>query len=255
MDITLFSQCLKDLVRTHDEVVVPGLGTFSAQMVPGGQLEDGTPTPPYRKVTYSPAEDGDDGTFLRFLAKYLPEGSDAEAEFTDFIEDFCGELDSKREIGLEGIGTLKATAHKIYYFAGNPDFFEYPDVAGQESVSGMLPEDYADEDSKPIELSGEKWAREDGEPSEPETQHQEQPATPQEAESEPEDVAPEEDDSPEEFEDRNPRNILIGNILLIVFVVLIFLMIAVTLLKDLPWMSNLLDHLLYTKEELEILGK
>ena len=43
--------------------------------------------------------------------------------------------------------------------------------------------------------------------------------------------------------------------MLIVFVVLIFLMIAVTLLKDLPWMSNLLDHLLYTKEELEILGK
>ncbi len=266
----MFSKCLLDLIRTHDEVVVPGLGTFSSQMVPAGQQDDGTPIPPYRKVSYSPAEDGDDGTFLRFLAKYLPDGSDAGAEFTDFIEDFCGELDAKREIELEGIGTLKATAHKIYYFAGNPDFFDYPDVAGQESVSGMLPEDFADEDSKPIELSGEKWAREDSPAETAGTQAEEsstrpavagekvqaQPAT--QAQSGQQVTAPEpaeEDDRPEEFEDRNPRNILIGNILLIVFVVLIFLMIAVTLLKDLPWMSNLLDHLLYTKEELEILGK
>ena len=161
MDIKLFSKCLKDLVRTHDEVVVPGLGTFSSQMVPAGQQEDGTPIPPWRKVSYSPAEDGDDGTFMRFLAKYLPEGSDAAAEFTDFMEDFCGELDQKREMVLDGIGTLKATAHKIYYFAGDPDFFDYPDVAGQESVSGMLPEDFAEEDSKPIELNCERWARED----------------------------------------------------------------------------------------------
>ena len=48
---------------------------------------------------------------------------------------------------------------------------------------------------------------------------------------------------------------MIGNILLILFVVLIFIMIAVTLFKDMPWMSNLLDHLLYNKEELELLGK
>ena len=61
----------------------------------------------------------------------------------------------------------------------------------------------------------------------------------------------EEDDEPEP----SPRSRLIGNILLIAFVVMIFMMIAVTLLKDLPWMSNLLDHLLYTKEELQILGK
>ena len=256
MDISQFSKCLKDMVRTHDEVVVPGLGSFSAQNIPAAMAEDGTPTPPYRKISYSPAEKEDDGTFLRYLAKYLPEGSDAESELRDFIQDFCGEMEQKRSVALEGLGEMKATAHKIYYFIPDTSFFEYPDVPGQESVGTLLPEEYAEDESRPIELSAEKWAK-----AEPE---EESPAEPQPKESTPREEAkttptpapePEESEAEQNPLDQNPRIILIGNILLILFVVLIFIMIAVTLFKDMPWMSNLLDHLLYNKEELELLGK
>lgn len=252
MDIELFSKCLKDLLLKNDEVVVPGLGTFTAQTMPADVAEDGTPIPPYRKISYSLAESEDDGFFLRWLAKYLPEGSDAAIELQDFIEDLSGELDQTRSVDLAGIGTLKATGHKIYYFCCSNDLFQYPDVPGQESIEAMLPEDLAEEESRPIELSTEKWAKpgteEKEEPTPEPSQLQPEPEAPAKPEPTPE---PEEEPEPEE----SPSARLIGNILLILFVILIFLIIAVILLKDLPWMSNLLDHLLYTKEELEILGK
>lgn len=248
MDLELFSKCLKDLVRSHDEVVVPGLGTFTAQNMPGEVAEDGTAIPPYRKIAYSTAEREDDGLFLRFLAKYLPEDTDAAQTWQDFIEDFSGELDEKKSVVIEGVGELRATARKIYYFIGDTANFEYPDVPGQESVAPLLPEDYAEQESKPIEIDTGEWARADEPEAEAPAQEAEVPAesVPQAAED-----PCQEDDEPE----LSPRSRLIGNILLIAFVVMIFMMIAVTLLKDLPWMSNLLDHLLYTKEELQILGK
>lgn len=258
MDISQFSKCLKDMVRTHDEIVVPGLGSFTAQNIPASVEEDGTPVPPYRKIAYIPAEKEDDGTFLRFLAKYLSEGSDAEGELRDFIQDFCGEMEQKHTVTLEGLGEMKATGHKIYYFVPDTSFFQYPDVPGQESVGTLLPEDYADEESRPIELSAEKWAKADEE----ETAAHEKKAPEESANKAPEPADPKKSEVPEEPEEpeeepepESPQARLFGNILLILFVVLIFLMIAVTLFKDMPWMSNLLDHLLYTKEELEILGK
>lgn len=259
MDISQFSKCLKDMVRTHDEIVVPGLGSFTAQNIPASVEEDGTPVPPYRKIAYIPAEKEDDGTFLRFLAKYLPEGSDAEGELRDFIQDFCGEMEQKHTVTLEGLGEMKATGHKIYYFVPDTSFFQYPDVPGQESVGTLLPEDYADEESRPIELSAEKWAKADEEEdaAAQEKKAPEEPVKKAPKQADPE--KPKEPEQPEEPEEEpepeSPQARLFGNILLILFVVLIFLMIAVTLFKDMPWMSNLLDHLLYTKEELEILGK
>ena len=266
MDISLFAKCLKYLLLKNDEVNVPGLGCFTAQTVAESIEEDGTPIPPYRKIAYSPAEKEDDGMFLRWMAKFLHEEGDIQPLFRDFIEELSGEMDQTRCVELEGLGTLRSTGHKIYYFTCNNDLFIYPDVPGQESVGAMLPEELADEESKPIELSSEKWAREDAEDAEAQPEQTTGTNAGAASANKPKsrhrrgqvidlsiDEEPQEEDLPEEPE--SPRNRLIGNILLILFVVLIFLMIAVTLLKDLPWMSNLLDHLLYTKEELEILGK
>ena len=251
MDISVFSKCLKDLLLRNDEVVVPGLGTFMVQVVADEVDEDGNPIPPYRKISYSTAEKEDDGLFLRWIAKYLPDGTDASQTWQDFIEDFSGELDEKKSVVIKGVGELRASARKIYYFVSDTENFEYPDVPGQESIGALLPEDYAEEESKPIELDTDKWIKqEDNTPSPTPEQPAGEPAHKPEPAPVPEEAA-EEDDTPAP----SRTSILIGNILLIIFVVIIFLMIAVSLLKDLPWMSNLLDHLLYTKEELQILGK
>lgn len=251
MDISVFSKCLKDLLLRNDEIVVPGLGVFTAQIVADEVNEDGTARTPYRKILYSPVQKPEDGMFLRWLAKYLPEGSDAESELQEFLLDLSGELEDNRAVELGDLGQLHSSAHKIYYFVSNTDVFEYPDVPGQESIGALLPEEYAEEDSKPIELDTEKWIKqEDNTPAPTPEQPAGEPAHKPEPAPVPEEAA-EEDDTPAP----SRTSILIGNILLIIFVVIIFLMIAVALLKDLPWMSNLLDHLLYTKEELQILGK
>lgn len=251
MDISVFSKCLKDLLLRNDEIVVPGLGVFTAQIVADEVNEDGTARTPYRKILYSPVQKPEDGMFLRWLAKYLPEGSDAESELQEFLLDLSGELEDNRAVELGDLGQLHSSAHKIYYFVSNTDVFEYPDVPGQESIGALLPEEFAEEDSKPIELDTEKWIKQDDNTN---TVAAEQPAdkpahVPQPVQNEEEVADEDEEPAPSRL------SILIGNILLILFVVIIFLMIAVSLLKDLPWMSNLLDHLLYTKEELQILGK
>ncbi|MBR3743990.1 MAG: hypothetical protein IKN31_02650 [Bacteroidales bacterium] len=251
MDISVFSKCLKDLLLRNDEIVVPGLGVFTAQIVADEVNEDGTARTPYRKILYSPVQKPEDGMFLRWLAKYLPEGSDAESELQEFLLDLSGELEDNRAVELGDLGQLHSSAHKIYYFVSNTDVFEYPDVPGQESIGALLPEEFAEEDSKPIELDTEKWIKQDDNTN---TVAAEQPAdkpahVPQPVQNEEEVADEDEEPAPSRL------SILIGNILLILFVVIIFLMIAVALLKDLPWMSNLLDHLLYTKEELQILGK
>lgn len=251
MDISVFSKCLKDLLLRNDEIVVPGLGVFTAQIVADEVNEDGTARTPYRKILYSPVQKPEDGMFLRWLAKYLPEGSDAESELQEFLLDLSGELEDNRAVELGDLGQLHSSAHKIYYFVSNTDVFEYPDVPGQESIGALLPEEFAEEDSKPIELDTEKWIKQDDNTN---TVAAEQPADkpahiPQPVQNEEEVADEDEEPAPSRL------SILIGNILLILFVVIIFLMIAVSLLKDLPWMSNLLDHLLYTKEELQILGK
>lgn len=251
MDISVFSKCLKDLLLRNDEIVVPGLGVFTAQIVADEVNEDGTARTPYRKILYSPVQKPEDGMFLRWLAKYLPEGSDAESELQEFLLDLSGELEDSHTVELGDLGQLHSSAHKIYYFVSNTDVFEYPDVPGQESIGALLPEEFAEEDSKPIELDTEKWIKQDDNTN---TVAAEQPAdkpahVPQPVQNEEEVADEDEEPAPSRL------SILIGNILLIIFVVIIFLMIAVSLLKDLPWMSNLLDHLLYTKEELQILGK
>lgn len=248
MDISVFSKCLKDLLLRNDEIVVPGLGVFTAQIVADEVNEDGTARTPYRKILYSPVQKPEDGMFLRWLAKYLPEGSDAESELQEFLLDLSGELEDNRAVELGDLGQLHSSAHKIYYFVSNTDVFEYPDVPGQESIGALLPEEYAEEDSKPIELDTDKWIKQEDNTPAPAP---EQPAGEPAHKPEPVPEEEEEEDTPAP----SRTSILIGNILLILFVVIIFLMIAVSLLKDLPWMSNLLDHLLYTKEELQILGK
>lgn len=248
MDISVFSKCLKDLLLRNDEIVVPGLGVFTAQIVADEVNEDGTARTPYRKILYSPVQKPEDGMFLRWLAKYLPEGSDAESELQEFLLDLSGELEDNRAVELGDLGQLHSSAHKIYYFVSNTDVFEYPDVPGQESIGALLPEEFAEEDSKPIELDTEKWIKQEDNTPAPAP---EQPAGEPAHKPEPVPEEAEEEDTPAP----SRTSILIGNILLIIFVVIIFLMIAVSLLKDLPWMSNLLDHLLYTKEELQILGK
>ncbi len=253
MDVAIFSKCLKDLLLQHEEVAVPGLGVFLAQTVPANEASDGTFTPPRRKITFSPTYKEDDGLFLRFLKRYLPNGSDAALQLQSFVMDLTLDTDISRPVTLPGLGLLKANARKTLYFVATEDIFVYPESLQGEPNAGYdtAEADYAADtaaDAAAVETSASANA------FTPETNSPKADAAAENEEAGSPACGRAAESSRNESAD-SPRSIIIGNCLLICFVLLIFAMIAVTLFKDTPWMSNLLDHLLYTREELEILGK
>lgn len=255
MDVAIFSKCLKDLLLQHEEVAVPGLGVFLAQTVHAKESSDGTFTPPQRKITFSPAYKEDDGLFLRFLKRYLPAGSDAEKQLQSFVMDLTLDTDISRPVALPGLGTLKANARKTLYFVPTEDIFVYPESlqgegepnAGYDAADADYAADTtADAAAEAAPAAAETIAPGSDAPAGNAAAVEAEAAGPASGSTA--------QTSRRESAD-SPRSIIIGNCLLICFVLLIFAMIAVTLFKDTPWMSNLLDHLLYTREELEILGK
>ncbi len=284
MDVAIFSKCLKDLLLQHDEVVVPGLGAFLARTVYAREASDGSFTPPQRKISFSPARKEDDGLFLRFLKRYLPDGSDAAEQLQSFVMDLFLEADIARPVNLPGLGILKANARKTFYFVPTEEIFVYP-----ESLQGDVEPDIDSLPADEADLSPEAGAAAASAAAEraPFPGTAARAAAESAAQAAVQGIASpqrkggsravaSENGTPANHPaatgdgaaDRSagtearrgepadgPRSILIGNCLLMAFVLLIFAMIAVTLFKDTPWMSNLLDHLLYTREELEILGK
>ena len=61
MDIELLSNMVRELVLSHDEVGLPGLGSFVTEMVPASFSDRGyTINPPYRRLTFVPGKSEED---------------------------------------------------------------------------------------------------------------------------------------------------------------------------------------------------
>ena len=56
MDIDLLSRMVGELILEHDQVGLPGVGTFVAEMVPATFSDKGyTIHPPYRRLSFYPS--------------------------------------------------------------------------------------------------------------------------------------------------------------------------------------------------------
>ena len=69
MDIDLLSKMVKELILDNDRVVLPGLGSFVAEIVPSAFTDRGyTITPPYRRLYFrSKPDEGE--MLVRFYAE------------------------------------------------------------------------------------------------------------------------------------------------------------------------------------------
>ena len=79
MDIDLLSKMVKELILDQDRVVLPGLGSFVAEIVPATFSDKGyTINPPYRRLFFrAKPDEGDDLTsFYASFNKVAPELSD-----------------------------------------------------------------------------------------------------------------------------------------------------------------------------------
>ena len=63
MDIDLLSRMIGTLIVEHDQVGLPGVGTFVAEMMPASFADRGyTIHPPYRRLSFYPSQSEDTQT-------------------------------------------------------------------------------------------------------------------------------------------------------------------------------------------------
>ena len=143
MDIIILSSHVRDLVLDSDVVVVPGLGTFLAEVVPASFSDKGyTVNPPYRKLTFVaeiPDQVGDDGKKVGDDTKKVGKESKTkvvEAEgLEEFVEHLKKELKETRCVEFPGLGKLRLTKGDQYFFVVDEDANIFPEGFGLEPVS------------------------------------------------------------------------------------------------------------------------
>ncbi|MBO4465290.1 MAG: hypothetical protein J5748_01250 [Bacteroidales bacterium] len=139
MDINQLSSLVRSLVLDSDEVVVPGLGTFRAEVVPASFSDRGfTVNPPYRKLTFVE----ETGEILNDSDVAIPSGVEespaavVQAEgLAEFVEELKKELKETRCVEFPGLGKLRLTKGNQYFFVADEDANIYPEGFGLEPVS------------------------------------------------------------------------------------------------------------------------
>ena len=276
MEINLFSKCIKDLIVENDKVDVPYLGTFQAEMVPASYSDKQTTIhPPYRKMSFHKHEvSPEEGRLL--LDKVRREigvsQEQASVELGWCLSRLSSELEGRKICKLPGLGVMRANAHNEFFFVPDDDLDIWPDGLGLEEISikvneipgqaGNDEEGQAGHDEE--SLAGNDEAEAAGGISEREhffTERDEIPEQPEpevkpEPEPEPEPVPAAAGTTPsgepeKPVHGRRSRPLLI--VLLVLTALVVLFIIASYLFTD--EMSPILDRLLYTKEELELLRR
>ena len=136
MDIDLLSKMVKELIMDQDRVVLPGLGSFVAEIVPSTFSDKGyTINPPYRRLFFrAKPDDGDD--FTAFYAAYNKvDPQMAERIIRDFLTDLKAVLYEKKTVVFPGLGRLRATKENHIFFVADEDLDIYPEGFGLEPIS------------------------------------------------------------------------------------------------------------------------
>ena len=136
MDIDLLSKMVKELILDNDRVVLPGLGSFVAEIVPSTFSDRGyTINPPYRRLFFrSKPDEGEK------LVKFYAESNNVELDIAErIIRDFVTELKSvlhtKKTVVFPGLGRLRATKENNVFFVADEDLDIYPAGFGLEPIS------------------------------------------------------------------------------------------------------------------------
>lgn len=136
MDIDLLSKMVKELILDNDRVVLPGLGSFVAEMVPSTFSDKGyTINPPYRKLFFrSKPDEGE------MLVRFYAESNNVDPEMAsrilrDFISELKSVLHTKKTVVFPGLGRLRATKENNLFFVADEDLDIFPAGFGLEPIS------------------------------------------------------------------------------------------------------------------------
>ena len=284
MDIDLLAKMVKEAILDHDTVTLPGVGCFVAELVPSTFSDKGyTINPPYRRLYFSPKQGGD--TYLVDL--YARDNEEVDADMatrilTEFLAEMKEVLKVKKTVVFPGLGRLRATRENHFFFVADEDLDIYPEGLGLAPLSLKThvetPEEVATAVAGLAELIAEPEPVVEPTP-EPEPEPVVEPAPESEPEPEPVEKIPEQarNDEPETIAEPTlepePESVpepvaeptpevkpevkpkksyrKLWRILLIVLCVLVALLLLCAILGRVA--PGLLDPLLYSKEELQVL--
>ena len=278
MNLSDLSNLLRQLLSENDEVSLPGMGHFVIVDIPSELINGGKAiTPPSRKIVFE-SSDGDSDKLL-VLAYCRERGiseNDAAKELSELLRQFKKELVDNAGAEIPGFGRITFGAGGSFVFESDDSF----DVAADSYCLETLPlkimndQQLVEEefviDSMDIEMADPEENEQldelknvdDSEPEklQPETVEKEDaivPENPEETEN------PTEQEKPAEIVEQPVRETLVAEaekqkcrwiLWVAAFVgILIILVILVFLFKE--ELMPLLEKLLYSKEELEILHK
>ena len=130
------SRMVKELILERDKVVLPGLGTFVAEVVPASFSDNGyTINPPYRKL-YFRSRLEDDSSLVKLYSTSNNIGEDlAENILTDFLQELRQVLKEKKLVVFPGLGRLRATKENNFFFVPDEDLDIYPEGFGLQPIS------------------------------------------------------------------------------------------------------------------------
>ena len=291
MDIDLLAKMVKEAILDHDVVTLPGVGCFVAELVPSSFSDKGyTINPPYRRLYFSPKQGTD--TYLADLYARDNQGVDAGMAnriLTEFLSEMKEILKVKKTVVFPGLGRLRATRENHFFFVADEDLDIYPEGLGLVPLSLKThvetPEEVATAVAGLAELIAEpepveeipNQVRNDEPKAEPVSEPADEPAPapipepvekPEPAEEIPDQVrndepkavpVPEPVEEPEEEEVPEPavRKVRwsiphkwVRTALIVLGAVAALLVLCALLGRIAP---GLMDHFLYSKEELEIL--
>jgi len=136
MDIDLLSKMVKELILDNDRVVLPGLGSFVAEVVPSTFSDKGyTINPPYRRLFFRPKPDEGDELAAFYASTNNVDKAMAERIIKDFVAELKPMLHTKKTIVFPGLGRLRATKENAIFFVANEDLDIYPAGFGLEPIS------------------------------------------------------------------------------------------------------------------------
>ena len=279
MDIDLLAKMVKEAILDHDAVTLPGVGCFVAELVPSSFSDKGyTINPPYRRLYFSPKQGTD--TYLADLYARDNQGVDAGMAnriLTEFLSEMKEILKVKKTVVFPGLGRLRATRENHFFFVADEDLDIYPEGLGLAPLSLKThvetPEEVATAVAGLAELIAEPEPTPEPVEEVPEQVDNDVPTPEPEPAVEPEPVkavepepakavepepapAPVEkipeqvgNDAPKPAPKKlNPR--FVRTLLIVLGAVAALLVLCALLGRVAP---GLMDHLLYSKEELEIL--
>ncbi len=139
MTLELFTSFLEEIVGEKDRVSIPGLGIFTASLQPASISDNGfTINPPYRKIDFDfeESDDTSDQSIVQLYAvRYGVDKEVASREIDESVREIRKSLNSDQVCELPGLGKFHIMSDGLVFFIVDKEAQLYPDGFGLESVS------------------------------------------------------------------------------------------------------------------------